>query len=110
MNDTRLWAVKDSIEEGLRVAAQIVGGPRISPAAERDLAFGLRKDLMNAHAKLNALLADSLCLNYSSVGSCCYRNRDHDGAHLSEWGHTWTDDSDASAAAEMVRSMGGKTE
>lgn len=110
MDDTRLWALKDSIEEGLRGSAAMLDGPRIEPAGERDLAFMLRKDLMNAHDKVTALMADSLCLNYSSVGSCCYRNLDHEGEHVSEWGHTWTDKSDASAAAEMVRSMGGKTE
>lgn len=110
MNDTRLWAIKESIEEGLRGAAEILEGPRVNPAGERDLAFGLRKDLLNAHDKVTELMGDSLCLNYSSVGSCCYRNADHEGAHESQYGHTWDYKSDARAAAEMVRSMGGKTE
>ena len=110
MNDTRLWAMKDSIEVGLRGAAAIVGGPRINPPAERDLVVGLRKDLMNAHDKVTALMADLLCLNYSSVGSCCYRNLDHEGPHVSQWGSTWTDQSDAQYASELVRSMKGKTE
>lgn len=110
MDDTRLWALKDSIEEGLRGAAAILDGPRIGPAGERDLTFGLRKDLMNAHEKVTALMSDSLCLIYSSVGSCCYRNLGHEQSHMSEWGHTWTDESDDAAAKQIVTSMKGKTE
>ena len=110
MNDTRLWPLKDSIEEGLRGAAAILDGPRIEPAGERDLAFMLRKDLQNAHEKICVLMADLLCLNYSSIGSCCYRNLDHEGPHVSQWGSTWTDQSDAQYASELVRSMKGKTE
>ena len=110
MNDTRLWAVKESIEEGLRGVLAIVGGPRINPAAERDLAFGLRKDLQDAHEKICVLMAEMLCLNHSSIGSCCFRNLDHEGPHVSQWGSTWTDQSDAQYASELVRSMKGKTE
>ena len=50
------------------------------------------------------------CDTYSSVGSRCVEARGHTGSHRASHGFTWTDESDRRAAAEMVKSMGRRTE
>ena len=61
--------------------------------------------------KITGAMPDGwLCRKHSSYGSTCYRGREHEGPHMSEWNHTWTDQSDAAAAKQIVASMKGKTE
>jgi hypothetical protein len=50
------------------------------------------------------------CGTYSAWGSRCIENSGHSGPHRSSYGHAWTDESDRRAAAESVKTMGGRTE
>lgn len=52
----------------------------------------------------------SECGRYCVSGSRCAEVEGHEGPHRSEYGFKWTDEEDARAGAEIVRSMGGKTE
>jgi len=108
MNDTRLWPIKDDVEAALRGIRKITD-QRIASPRDSDNAYALMNHLKVAHRHLVELMHhDALCLNYSAVGSCCYRNNGHEGPHRSEWGSTWTDDSNAKAAAAISASMEGR--
>ena len=110
MNDTRLWEWLDDVTHLMQQVQAVAREDIKNPQDHMDVNSTLHL-LVAVHKKVVGLFpADTFCLDYNSVGSCCYRNRNHEGQHMSEWGHTWTDESDAAAASEMVTSMGGKTE
>ena len=110
MNDSRLWEIKDDIEIAMRGVRNITDGPRISPPNESDKAYALLQHLVVAHRQVVELIHRDmpLCLTYSGFGSCCYRQVEHDGSHRSEWGNTWTDESDRLAGDAIAKSMQGR--
>lgn len=110
MNDTRLWPIKDDLEMTLRGVREVTDSGRIKPAHDSDKAYALLHHLIAAHRQVVELMHPDmpLCLNYSTVGSCCYRQSEHDGAHRSEWGSTWTDESDRLYGAAIAKSMEGR--
>lgn len=110
MNDTRLWEWLDDVTHLMQQVQAVAQEDIQSPQDRMDVHSALHL-LVGFHKKIVGLMpAKTFCLDYNAVGSCCYRNRDHEGAHMSEWNHTWTDKSDAAAAKQMVASMKGKTE
>jgi len=109
MHDTRLWEWLDDVTHLMQQVQAVSREDIKSPQDRMDVQSALHL-LVGFHKKVVGLMpANTFCLNYSSVGSCCYRNRDHEGPHLSEWHHTWTDESDAAAAKEIANSMKGIT-
>ena len=110
MDDTRLWEWLDDVTD-LMQRVRAFGEENIKAPQDRmDVQSALHL-LSKFHSNVTGLMpAGWLCLNHSSYGSTCYRGRGHEGPHMSEWGHTWTDQSDAAAAKQIVASMKGKTE
>ena len=110
MNDTRLWAVKDDLEATMRGIRDVTDGGRIKPLRDSDLAYAVMQHLMVAHRNIVELMHPDipLCLSYSAVGSCCYRQAEHGGLHRSEWGTQWSDESDQRTGAAIAASMHGR--
>jgi hypothetical protein len=110
MNDTRLWPIKEDIESGLRTLRTVVDGPRIAPARDSDLAYKMLHHLVLAHKSIVDLMHSDmpLCMAYNTCGSCCYRQSGHTGAHRSEWGTAWTDESTPVAGAAIAEEMKGR--
>jgi hypothetical protein len=50
------------------------------------------------------------CGNYAGIGSKCVEPAGHEGAHQSVHGFQWTDESDAAARAEIMKTLRGNTE
>ena len=108
MNDTRLWEWQANIADLMLQFRAFSNEGIKSPADRMAVQSGLKR-LADFHRIIVELMpAGWLCLDYNSLGSCCYRQRDHEGPHLSEWGHTWTDESDQIAAAAIAKSMEGQ--
>lgn len=110
LDDTRLWHLKAGIEDTMSTIRTFTEESMTSPADRMGMQTALQLAIKLHRSIVERMPTESLCLNYSCIGSCCYRQRDHEGPHLSEWGRTWTDQSDAAAAKQMVASMKGKTE
>ena len=110
MQDTRLWSIKDDLEAVLSGHRELVDGPRITPRRDSDLAYELLEKVVQAHQILVELMGEDmpLCLKYSTVGSRCTRQAEHEGPHRSVWGSQWTDDGDSRFAASIAASMEGR--
>ena len=48
------------------------------------------------------------CRDLHHLGATCIRQSGHGGFHQSRWGQTWTDETDAAAAAAVAKQMEGK--
>lgn len=110
MDDTRLWEYLDDVTDLMQKFRAFSEENFKSPQDRMDMKSALHL-LSGFHTKITGAMPDGwLCRKHSSYGSTCYRGRDHEGPHMSEWNHTWTDQSDAAAAKQIVASMKGKTE
>ena len=110
INDTRLWEYLDDVTDLMHRVQAMSQEDIKSPQDRMDIHSALHL-LVGFHKKIVGVMPPKLlCLKFSSLGSQCFRGRDHEGPHLSEWGNTWTDESDAASAKAIAKSMKGKTE
>jgi hypothetical protein len=111
LNDTRLWRIKDDIEDLLQQVRSFTSGPAAKDPVDGAAMRTLLKLVSSAHEVTTELMDREtmpLCRRVSAVGSTCYRQAEHEGGHRSQWGSTWTNESDRATGDAIAKSMEGK--
>jgi hypothetical protein len=107
VQDSRLIQMREMAKECQTLAAEMLDESIRNPHDMLNVARAEKFAAALAQA-VTAAYSETVCGDFNTVGSMCAKPAGHNGAHRSQYGAQWTEESNAISGQWMSKQMTGR--